>query len=152
MESRCHTVRMMSRAFRARSCCCHWSHFSSRISLFTEVRGRGTCTARFFALFLKFRETTFSEIFLRLDAIQELALAELSISIQVHSSNDCNQESITGINATFDKESLQVASVDESKVAVIDVFVAGLCVEIVTRCQILFTHLALAAECKLFLD
>ncbi len=136
----------MSRALSTRNCSRHWSHFPCRIPLFAEVRGRGTCAAWFFAHLFKLRETTFGEIFLGLNSIQELALAKLGISIQVHSSNYRNQESITGIDAAFNKESLQVAGVDESKVAVIDVFVASLGIEIVTRSQILLTHLTLAAE------
>ena len=130
----------------------HRSHFACRASILTEVRGGGTHATSFFALLFELREAAFGEVLLWLDSIEKFALAELGIRIEVHPSNDRNQEGIASIDAAFDEESLQIARVNKAKVAVIDILVAGLNIEVIAGGQVRLAHLTLPAKGKLLLD
>ena len=73
---------------------------------------------------LHLSKTTFREVLQRLDSVEEFALAEARVRVEVHAADDCNEEGVTSVNAAFDEETLQVARIDEAKVAVINVLVA----------------------------
>lgn len=103
-------------------------------------------------MLLHLRETALREVLEGLDAIVELTFAQSSVSVEVHASNNGNEQSVTGVNAALDEEALQVGSVDEAEVAVIDYFVARLQVVVVTSHQVLLQHLCLPRKSQFFLE
>lgn len=82
----------------------------------------------------------------------ELALVKSSISIEIHTSDNGYQKSVTSVNAALDKETLQVARVNEAEVAVIEHLVTRLKVEVIRSSEVLLKHLTLAGHLQLLLD
>ena len=86
---------------------------------------------------LHLSEGSFGEVLKRLGAVEELSLAESGIGIEIHTSDNCDQKRITCVNAALDKETLEVARVDETEVAVVDVLVARVVVVVIACGQVL---------------
>ena len=74
------------------------------------------------------------------------------IGVQIHSTDDRDQKSITGVNAALDEEAFEVGCVNEAEVAIVNDLITGVQVEVVARRQVLFEHLTLTCHGELLLD
>ena len=97
--------------------------------------------ARLLHRLLHLSEGSLREVLNRLNSILKLALAQSGISIEVHSTDNSDQKRITGVNATLNEETLKVAGINETEVAVVKVLVAGLEIVVIARSQVLLEHL-----------
>ena len=75
-----------------------------------------------------------------------------SATFVANSSDDCDQKGVTSVDATLHKESLQIGCIDEFEVAVINVSIEGIKIEIISCCQVLLEHLCLPSKCQLLLE
>ena len=133
------------------ACCCGHGSLSSSHGGCLAIAGGRTALGAFLHSGFHLLERAFGKIFLWLDSIEELSLAQSGISIQIQSPNNGNQESITRIDAALDKESLQIGCVDESEVAIVNVGVQRFQIVIVLSGQVLLQHLRLPCESQFFL-
>ena len=130
--------------------CCHWALAWGSKATLSEIASRAYFH-RLFSNFFHFSQRTLCVIFERLDAIHKLFHAQTCISIEVHSSDDSDEECITGIDAAFNKEALKVWSIDKLKVAVIYVEIKRVQVIVVSCGEILLQHFILTSQGQFFL-